>query len=112
MERAETRIRETIADDAKLQTHVVRVFRQGSYHNRTNVPRESDVDIRVEVRDVQFSDFYFVETEASRAPDVRARLEAEARLTSRAGFGGSGPPLRHDSGHDCRDQSGSYYPQE
>jgi tRNA nucleotidyltransferase (CCA-adding enzyme) len=68
MERAETRIREAIAEDAKLQTHDVKVYRQGSYYNRTNVPAESDVDIRVEIRDVLFPDFYFVDKEAPFKP--------------------------------------------
>jgi hypothetical protein len=81
MERAEIRIREAIADDAKLQTHDVKVFRQGSYYNRTNVPAESDVDIRVEIRDVLFPDFYFVDKEAPINPAIRLRLRAEALLS-------------------------------
>ena len=81
MERAESRIREAIADDTKLRTHDVKVYRQGSYYNRTNVPAESDVDIRVEVRDVLFPDFYLVDKEAPFNPEIRARLEAEARLS-------------------------------
>lgn len=81
MERAEARIREAIAADAKLQDHEVSVHRQGSYYNRTNVPRESDVDIRVEIRDVQFSDLSFVDSQASD-PEVRAKLLSEANLSA------------------------------
>ena len=80
MERADARIREAITDHARLQAHDVRVFRQGSYHNRTNVARESDVDIRAEVKDVIFPDFSFIEKEAAWNPEVRSRLESEARL--------------------------------
>lgn len=80
MERAEARIREAIADDAKLESHTVKVFRQGSYYNRTNVPRESDVDIRVEIRDVQFSDFSFVDEHASDL-EVRKHLRSAAHLS-------------------------------
>ncbi len=52
MARAERAIRDAIAANGKLQTHDVHVFAQGSYYNRTNVSGESDVDTRVEIKDV------------------------------------------------------------
>lgn len=48
------------------------------------MPAESDVDIRVEIRDVLFPDFYFVDQEAPFDPNIRARLEREARLSNSA----------------------------
>jgi len=81
MQRAEKAIREAIAASAKLQAHDVHVQVQGSYYNRTNVPRESDVDIRVEVKDVLYPDWHFVDENARRDKAIRASLEVEAGLT-------------------------------
>ena len=46
-ENAETMVRKAIKASAKLDTRDIKVFRQGSYRNRTNIRRESDVDIGV-----------------------------------------------------------------
>ena len=81
MERAERVVKEAIAADTKLQSHDVHVYTQGSYYNRTNVPGESDVDIRVEIRDVLWPDFHFVDPAARTDPAIRERLEAEAGLS-------------------------------
>ena len=58
-ENAERAILKAIRASGKLSTHDVRVFAQGSYRNRTNIPAESDVDICVCCRDVFFTDFDF-----------------------------------------------------
>lgn len=52
MARAEKAIRDAIAASPALSTRDIVVFPQGSYRNRTSVPRESDVDICVMTRDV------------------------------------------------------------
>lgn len=86
MQRAEKAVREAIAADAKLQSHDVHVHLQGSYYNRTNVPGESDVDIRVEIDDVLWPDFHFVDPAARTDATIRARLEAEANLSDASYF--------------------------
>jgi hypothetical protein len=53
-ENAERMIREAISKSNKLQTRDVRVIRQGSYRNRTNVRADSDVDIGVVCYDTFF----------------------------------------------------------
>lgn len=80
MQRADKAIRDAIAVNTKLQAHDVHVYAQGSYHNRTNVPGESDVDIRVEVKDVIYPDWHFVDPNARLDRSIRDRLEAEANL--------------------------------
>lgn len=81
MQRAERAIREAIAAEPKLSTHDVAVFSQGSYANRTNVPRESDVDVGVVCRDVFFSDWDWVDTRARSNLTVRQELEREAGIS-------------------------------
>lgn len=51
---AEKAIREAIWAHDKLKTRNIRVFTQGSYRNRTNVRRESDVDVGVLCYDTFF----------------------------------------------------------
>jgi hypothetical protein len=80
MERADKAVRDAIRKSAKLQSHDVHIHRQGSYYNRTNVPRESDVDIRVQVDDVFYPDWHFVDEDAWRDKSIRDRLEVEAGL--------------------------------
>lgn len=58
IDRAEKEVRAAIAASPKLSTHSVDVFPQGSYRNRTNVPRESDVDICVRCSDTFYYDFF------------------------------------------------------
>jgi hypothetical protein len=60
-ENAERAILKAIRASDRLSTHDIRVFAQGSYRNRTNVPAESDVDICVCCRDVFFTNFDFAE---------------------------------------------------
>ncbi len=52
MARAEKAIRDAIAASPTLSTRDIVVFPQGSYRNRTSVPREGAVDICVMTRDV------------------------------------------------------------
>lgn len=84
MQRAERAIREAIVADAKLSTHDVAVFAQGSYANRTNVPGESDVDTCVVCRDVFFSDWDWVDTAARTDNSVRLALQREANISDAA----------------------------
>lgn len=47
-------IRNAIQASAKLRARQVTVFPHGSYHNRTNIPGESDVDVGVVCKDTFF----------------------------------------------------------
>ena len=80
MARAEKAIRDAIAASPALSTRDIVVFPQGSYRNRTSVPRESDVDICVMTRDVVFVDWDWVDESARTNATVRRALEAEAGL--------------------------------
>src|SRR5690606_10458748 len=53
-ENAERQIRQAIQASPKLQNRDIRVFTQGSYRNRVNVRRDSDVDIGVVCFDAFF----------------------------------------------------------
>jgi tRNA nucleotidyltransferase (CCA-adding enzyme) len=46
-ENAERQIRQAISANPKLQNRNIVVFTQGSYRNRVNVRKESDVDIGI-----------------------------------------------------------------
>lgn len=54
---SEKYVREAINADEKLRTRGTRVFVQGSYHNNTNVRRDSDVDIGVVCTSVFFTHY-------------------------------------------------------
>lgn len=56
-ENAERLIREAIGASTKLKSRNINVFTQGSYKNRVNVRRESDVDIGVVCFDTFFPDY-------------------------------------------------------
>lgn len=56
-ENAERQIRQAIQASPKLQNRNIRVFTQGSYRNRVNVRRDSDVDIGVVCFDAFFPDY-------------------------------------------------------
>lgn len=56
-ENAERAIRNAIKASTKLQARDIKVIRQGSYRNRTNVRRDSDVDIGVICYDTFFEDY-------------------------------------------------------
>jgi hypothetical protein len=56
-ENAERQIRQAIQASAKLRNRNIYVFTQGSYRNRVNVRRDSDVDIGVLCRDSYFSEY-------------------------------------------------------
>jgi hypothetical protein len=75
IERAEYEVREAIRGSAALQSRDVQVFAQGSYRNRTNVPRESDVDICVRCNDTFFYDM--VPPDDNARPLMRKMAEAE-----------------------------------
>ena len=55
-ENAENQIRKAIHASEKLKNRNVRVFTQGSYRNRVNVRRDSDVDVGVLCSDTYFFD--------------------------------------------------------
>lgn len=65
IKRAETQIRAAIDASPRLSRLSIIVFPQGSYRNRTNVPKESDVDICVRCSETFFYDF-FPENEIAR----------------------------------------------
>ena len=69
-ENAERQIRQAISDSPKLSKRNITVFTQGSYKNRVNVKRDSDVDVGVLCYDTYFPDY----------PDdnVKALLEKSA----------------------------------
>jgi hypothetical protein len=56
-ENAEKAIKNAIITSDKLKYRDIKVFPQGSYKNRTNVRKDSDVDIAVVCYDVFFSDY-------------------------------------------------------
>ena len=56
-ENAERQIRQAIQASPKLQNRDIRVFTQGSYRNRVNVRRDSDVDIGVVCFDAFFPEY-------------------------------------------------------
>jgi hypothetical protein len=56
-ENAERQIRQAIQASDKLRSRDIRVFTQGSYRNRVNVRRDSDVDIGVLCFDTYFPEY-------------------------------------------------------
>lgn len=56
LENAERAIREAIQGSQKLKQRNIKVFTQGSYRNRTNVRRDSDIDVGVLCYDTFFYD--------------------------------------------------------
>ncbi|MGF6162724.1 hypothetical protein ABIE16_002010 [Pseudomonas sp. 2725] len=56
-ENAERMIREAIHASLKLQNRSITVFTQGSYRNRVNIRKDSDVDIGVVCYDAFFPDY-------------------------------------------------------
>jgi len=56
-ENAEAMIRSAIRNSPKLQNRNIKVFTQGSYSNRVNVRKDSDVDIGVLCYDAFFPDY-------------------------------------------------------
>jgi len=56
-ENAERQIYEAIRNSSELSHREIKVFTQGSYRNRVNVRRESDVDIGVLCFDTYFPDY-------------------------------------------------------
>ena len=73
MDNTEDQIRAAIKASAVLATHDIQIAAQGSYKNLTHIPRESDVDIRVVLRESAFFDFTFVDPNAS-TEDMFARF--------------------------------------
>jgi tRNA nucleotidyltransferase (CCA-adding enzyme) len=57
LERTDRVIRAAIQASRKLAFRDIKVFTQGSYRNRTNVRRESDIDVGVLCSDVYFGDY-------------------------------------------------------
>lgn len=56
-ENAERQIRQAIQASPKLQNRNIKVFTQGSYRNRVNVRRDSDVDVGVVCFDTFFPEY-------------------------------------------------------
>jgi hypothetical protein len=73
-ENAERQIREAISASPKLQNRNIVVFTQGSYRNRVNVRKESDVDIGILCYDTFFPEY----------PDDNVKMMLEQTLASSA----------------------------
>jgi hypothetical protein len=71
-ENAERQIRQAISASPKLQKRNIAVFTQGSYRNRVNVRKESDVDIGVLCYDTFFPEY----------PDDNVKMMLEQTLAS------------------------------
>ena len=56
-ENAERQIRQAIQDSDKLKNRHIKVFTQGSYRNRVNVRKDSDVDVGVLCFDTYFPEY-------------------------------------------------------
>lgn len=56
-ERAQSEIARVLDDSPRLQGHNFRVYPKGSYPNFTNVVRDSDVDIAVQLKDYNQNEF-------------------------------------------------------
>lgn len=95
IDRAEKEIRAAISASRKLAGHSIDVFPQGSYRNRTNVPRESDVDICVRCSDTFYYDFYPENDLAKKAASISpasygyADFKTDVGAALIARFGGS-----------------------
>lgn len=81
IENAESQIQAAIAASRKLDDHTIDVFPQGSYRNRTNVPRESDVDVCVVCEDILFTDWTFVDKKVPHDAAAIKRFKEEAGLS-------------------------------
>lgn len=66
-ENAERQIRQAIQASDKLKNRNIKVFTQGSYRNRVNVRRDSDVDVGVLCFDTYFPDY----------PDDNVKVQAQ-----------------------------------
>ncbi len=71
-ENAERQVREAINASAKLNRRNIHVFTQGSYRNRVNVRKDSDVDIGVLCFDTFFPEY----------PDDNTKMLLEKSVTS------------------------------
>lgn len=56
-ENAENMIRSAIKNSSKLQSRDIKVFTQGSYRNRVNVRKDSDVDVGILCYDTYFPEY-------------------------------------------------------
>lgn len=56
-EKAERQIRQAIQNSTKLKNREIKIFTQGSYRNRVNIRKDSDVDIGVVCFDAFFPDY-------------------------------------------------------
>ena len=65
MESTEAWIREAIKASPALASRDIDIRAQGSYKNLSHIPRESDVDIRVVLKEVAYYDFEFVDPNAT-----------------------------------------------
>jgi len=92
-ENAVKAIRNAIAASDKLRHRTIQVFAQGSYRNRTNVRRDSDVDVGIACYDTFFEDYpegTTRETFGNRPADYfYATFKNEVGEALRAYFGSS-----------------------
>ena len=83
MEDTESQIRAAITAHPRLKLRNVQVASQGSYHNLTHIPRESDVDIRVVSHDAVYIDWSWVDPRGNTDEAVRATLHTRFGIPSR-----------------------------
>lgn len=92
-ENAENQVRQAINASPKLNARNIKVFTQGSYRNRVNVRKDSDVDIGVLCYDVYFPDYpddnvkAILESSAEKATYTYATFKNEIEEALVARFG-------------------------
>ena len=92
-ENAERQINEAIRNSDELRHRNIQVFTQGSYRNRVNVRRDSDVDVGVLCFDSHFSHFQddnvkaLVERQEEPATYTYAQFKNELQLALESRFG-------------------------
>lgn len=109
-ENAERQIREAINSSKKLNSRNITVFTQGSYRNRVNVRKESDVDIGVLCFDTYFSEYLdenvknIVEKKESDATYTYRMFKDELEEALVARFGGDSV-IRGKKAFDIKENS-------
>ncbi len=92
-ENAESQIRQAISASPKLKARNIKVFTQGSYRNRVNVRKDSDVDVGVLCYDTFFPEYpddnvkAILESSAEKATYTYATFKNEIEEALIARFG-------------------------
>lgn len=92
-ENAEKMVKSAVENSPKLQSRNIRVFTQGSYRNRVNVRKDSDVDVGILCFDTYFTDYpddnvkIFLEKMEEPATYTYATFKDEIEVALVAKFG-------------------------